>query len=323
MSIDRPVARTYGDVTAEYLAMRSSAGLVVAGYDPVIVAGPDSEMFLQGVVSQDLTAISMGEVTRSLLLGPQGKLQAVFWVLKGVDEFILLTERGRGGLLAGELERYRFRVDAAVTTSDHPALSVVGPEAAAVLTACGWPSPPGWERIDHGWIASAPLGGLPRFIASGVDPDLLIGAGARPVGSLAADAVRVEAGEPVMGRDIDEKTIPQESGLVHQTVSFDKGCYLGQELVARIDSRGRVNRHLRGVVIGANVLPPEQAEVWFEGAAVGHLTSVAESLTLRAPVGLALVRREVEPGERVEVRWAGGSAGATVRRLPLSDFTET
>jgi glycine cleavage system aminomethyltransferase T len=84
-----------------------------------------------------------------------------------------------------------------------------------------------------------------------------------------------------------------------------------------------VNRYLRGLVVGANVLPPEEAEVRFEGATVGYLTSVAESLTLRAPVGLALVRREVEPGERVEVRWEGGSAGAIVRELPLSDFTES
>ncbi|MFQ5948828.1 MAG: YgfZ/GcvT domain-containing protein, partial [Acidimicrobiia bacterium] len=145
-------------------------------------------------------------------------------------------------------------------------------------------------------------------------------AGARPAGSLAITAVRVEAGEPKMGVDVDERTIPQEAGLTDAAVAFDKGCFLGQELVARIDSRGRVNRHLRGIVIGESVLPPASAELVVEDKVVGTISSVAESLELRAPVALGLVRREVEPGDEVEVRWGGGSARAQVRRLPLDEF---
>ncbi len=120
-----------------------------------------------------------------------------------------------------------------------------------------------------------------------------------------------------MGVDVDERTIPQEAGVVEETVSFTKGCYLGQELVARIDSRGHVNRLLRGVVIETNVLPPEGAGLWMDDRQVGAITSVAESLTVRAPVGLALVRREVSPGDRVEVRWDQGTAPAMVSELPL------
>ncbi len=145
-------------------------------------------------------------------------------------------------------------------------------------------------------------------------------AGAMAAGRLAADAVRIEAGEPLMGVDVDEGTIPQESGLVPEAVAFDKGCYLGQELVARIDSRGHVNRHLRGVKLGSNVLPPSGAELWSGDRPVGAVSTVAESLELRAPVALALVRREVEPGETVEVRWEGGTAPAQVLELPLDDF---
>jgi folate-binding protein YgfZ len=178
-------------------------------------------------------------------------------------------------------------------------------------------------RTEDLLVANIPLGGLARYLVVGVGREELERAGAPLVGSLATDAVRVEAGEPIMGRDLDEKTIPHESGLVPETVSFTKGCYLGQELVARIDSRGHVNRVLRGILVRTNVLPPEGAELISDEASVGRLTSVAESLTLRAPVGLALVRREVEPDSPVEIRWDDGSVPATVRRLPLSDFTES
>jgi folate-binding protein YgfZ len=150
----------------------------------------------------------------------------------------------------------------------------------------------------------------------------MVEAGGIVAGARAARAVRVEAGEPKMGEDLDEATIPNETGLVPFAVSFTKGCYLGQELVARIDSRGRVNRHLRGVVITENVLPPDRAAVMVGEAEVGRVTSVVESLTLRAPVGLALVRREVEPGTDVAIAWAGRSIGGTVRALPLDDFSD-
>jgi len=214
-------------------------------------------------------------------------------------------------------------VDAVVEPVAGEMLCVWGPFAGAVLEKAKLPKPAGWVRSSNHLIARLPLGGLARYLVVGADRQDLESAGARRVGSLAIDAVRVEAGEPVMGRDVDEKTIPQESGLVPETVSFTKGCYLGQELVARIDSRGHVNRLLRGIVIRTNVLPPEHAELLAGGAVVGRITSVSESLTLRAPVGLALVRREVEPGSPIEIRWEGGSAPATVHPVPLSEFTES
>jgi folate-binding protein YgfZ len=250
-------------------------------------------------------------------------LRAVFWVLKGEDEVILVTDRGRGDLLAADLGRYRFRVDAVVEPMTGEDLSLWGPSSGGVLERANLPTPEFWERREDRLVARLPLRGLDRFLVFGAAREQLERAGARRVGSLAVTAVRVEAGEPVMGRDLDEKTIPQESGLVPDTVSFAKGCYLGQELVARIDSRGHVNRGLRGVVIATNVLPPEGAELFAGESAVGRITSVAESLTLRAPVGLALVRREVEPGAEVEIRWEGGSTRASVHELPLSDFTES
>ena len=122
-----------------------------------------------------------------------------------------------------------------------------------------------------------------------------------------------------MGVDVDEKTIPQETGLVPEAVSFTKGCFLGQELVARIDSRGRVNRHLRGIRMLEPVVPPVGARVSHEGKVVGQLTTVGESPALEAPVALALVRREAPPGTPVHVSWEHGNAAAIIEQLPLLD----
>ncbi len=169
----------------------------------------------------------------------------------------------------------------------------------------------GWERRGDVVVASVPFARvpLPRLALVGVGIDPLIAAGAVRCGRLAADAVRIEAGEPLMGVDIDEKTIAQEADLVDGAVDFTKGCYLGQELIARIDSRGHVNRRLRGVRLTTNVLPPVGAEVVWGEEPVGAITSIAESLTLSAPVGMAMVRRQVEPGSPV-MRPLGGRRGA-------------
>ncbi len=142
-----------------------------------------------------------------------------------------------------------------------------------------------------------------------------------PAASIADyEVARIEAGVPVMGRELDESTIPAEAGVVDRSVSFTKGCYTGQELVARIDSRGgNVPRRLRGIVVGGDggALPPIGATVHADGKEVGTVTSVVRSARLGAPVALAYVRRAVEPPADVELRWDGGSTPARVLALPL------
>jgi len=314
---------TYGDVTAEYTALRTGAGVVAGAHDVVWVEGPDAVGFLDGILSQDVAGLLDGEVARSFLLEPRGKLRAVLWLLRGADRVALVADGGRGPGVAADLERFRFRVDATVTAETRPVATLVGPGAPAVLEAAGLREPGGWTEAEGVLVAATPLGGLDRYVVAGRGPEDLAEAGAVPAGGLAASAVRVEAGEPRMGYDVDERTIPHETGLVPLAVSFTKGCYLGQELVARIDSRGHVNRHLRGVAITENVLPPEGAALVADGDEVGRLTSVAESLAVRAPIGLALVRREVEPGAAVDVLWEGGTTRAVIRALPFDDFSFT
>jgi folate-binding protein YgfZ len=121
-----------------------------------------------------------------------------------------------------------------------------------------------------------------------------------------------------MGRELDDKTIPAETGLVERAVSFTKGCYTGQELVARIDSRGgNVPRRLRGVVVAGDALPPVGAAVSVEGKDVGSLTSVAWSAARSAAVALAFVGRAVTPPAEAVLAWDGGSAPARIESLPL------
>ena len=309
--------RSYGDVTAEYLALARSAALVERRHDLVWVEGPDAVRFLDGLLSQIIEGVPAGTVRRSLLLAPNGKLRATLFMLVGEDRVGLFADRGMGPAVVGDLSRFKIRVDATIDQSAAELIEVWGPGASEALTAAGVAPPTGWS--DTPFVAVLPLPGdrSARYVLGAEHRDALVAAGAVPAGSDAVDAIRIELGEPVVGTDVDERTIPQEADLVADAVDFTKGCYLGQELVARIDSRGHVNRHLRGVVLADNVLPPIGAELVAGDREVGTITSLAESLDLRAPVGLALVRREVDPGDEVEVRWEGGSARAEVRDLPL------
>lgn len=316
MSDSVPVA--HGDVTGEYLALRRGAGIIQGWHELVWVRGPDTIQFLDGLVSQAVAALSPGRVSRSLLLSPRGKLRATTWLLRGVDEVGILTDRGVGASVVEDLSRFKIRVDVEIVGDTSPLVDVWGAAGPAVLEGAGLPAPAPGTWVADPIVANIgfPSSELPRYVVSG-HRDELEAAGAVAAGSRAADAVRIEAGEPVMGVEIDEATIPQEAGVVEGAVDFDKGCYLGQELVARIDSRGHVNRALRGLVIRENVLPPVPANIVADGTVVGELGSLSESLELRAPVGMALIRAEVEPGDEVEIQWDGGATFAVVAGLPL------
>jgi folate-binding protein YgfZ len=288
------------DITEDYWALRNAAGAVWLPRDFVRASGPDAAAFLQGQLSQDVEKLSVGSAAWSFLLQPQGKVDAFLRVTRPADDvFLLDTDGGWGERMLERLSRYKLRVKVDLASVDLRCLAVRGPRAHEVAEGTGadWPGLPGVDLV-------------------GEHPD--VPDGARIVGLDAYEAVRIEAGVPVMGRELDENTIPAEAGVVDRAVSFTKGCFTGQELVARIDSRGgNVPRHLRGVVVGTNVVPPGGAAVVVDGKEVGVLTSVAESLERRAPVALAYVRRVVEPPAEVTLSWDGGSAPARVEALPL------
>lgn len=283
---------------------------MVAGlWEVVWVEGADAVSFMQGLVSADVESAPVGGVCRSLFLTPRGMVRFVLWILKDDRGLGVICERGEGAELAETLDYYRIRVKAQIRVDSRAVSALVGPDSP------GWDALGGrrWARDGDDLRAAAGLAGLRRVFFLGDAP-----AGTQPVGELAWRAVRVECGDPSASIDLDQRTIPQETGeLAQAAISFTKGCFLGQELAARIDSRGRVNRTLRGLEVTTNVLPPEGAEVRREGRLVGKITSVAESLELRAPVGLSLVRRGTHPADEVRIRWEGGEAPAVVRALPM------
>lgn len=288
------------DLTEDYWALRKDAGAVWLPRDFVRVSGPDALTFLQGQLSQDVEQLAVGASAPSFLLQPQGKVDALLRVRRVEDDAVILdTDAGFGDAVRTRLERFKLRIKADIEPLAWRCVAVRGPSAHsfAIGLDADWPGLPGVDIVGEG-------------------PELP--EGVRVCDMQAYDAVRIEAGVPAMGREIDERTIPAETGVVDRAVSFTKGCFTGQELVARIDSRGgNVPRHLRGVVVGTNVVPPVGATISANGKEVGVLTSVAESLARRAPVALAYVRRAVEPPADVTLTWDGGSAPARVEELPL------
>jgi folate-binding protein YgfZ len=284
----------------EYRAFRESAGAVELPRDFVRAAGPDVNTFLQGQLSQEVAGLAVGASTWALLLQPQGKVTAFLRVLRvGDEELVLETDAGFGPEVIERLNRFKLRVKCDLDPLAWRCVAVRGPKA--------------HELVLSGVVADWP--GLPGSDLVGESP--AVPAGVTLCGMDAYEAVRIEAGIPVMGRELDEGTIPAEAGVVDMSVSFTKGCYTGQELVARIDSRGgNVPRRLRGVILGDGPAPVGAA-LKADGKDVGRLTSVAFSPGLDATVALAYVRRAVEPPAEVVVEWEGGSSPARVEALPL------
>ncbi len=265
--------------------------------DLVVVGGPDATTFLQSLVSQDLDTIAVGASGHALLLQPQGKLLVDFYAVHvEADTWWCVCERGFGAELAAGLNRFKIRVKAEVAEVPVAALAVRGvPAPAAVagvqLVAVDWPGAPVFEAIG-------PADAIAQ-LRTAVDAPVL--------DADAYERTRIDAGVPRQGFDTDERTIPQEAGLERFAVSFTKGCFVGQELVCRIDTRGHVNRNLRRlrVVAGSSALLARGEAVALDGRDVGEVTSAA------GDVALAMLRREIEPGTSLQV----GAAPVVVEAL--------
>jgi tRNA-modifying protein YgfZ len=318
----RPGADT--DPAVAYDALHSSAAVALVVRDVVRVSGPDAESYLQGQCSQDVAGLAEGASAESLLLSPQGKVEVYLRMTReSGDQFIVDTDGGFGPALVARLERFRLRTKVEFETLDWIAVSVRGPKASSGLR--GHPDlvvPVSWEGLAGvDLLGPSPVGGLDDWV-----DDSVVRCPAE-----VWEAARIEAGIPVNGRELTEGTIAAEVGLVDRTVSFTKGCFTGQELVARLDARGsKVARRLRGVVItdgtfdngGADQIVGSPVLTADADHEVGHLSSAARSPGLHAVVGLATLHRRVEPPDEVVVaeRLPDGSTRhlrAECRALPL------
>lgn len=312
----------------EHDTLTTGAGLLDRSerHDLLEVTGEDRRRFLNGQITCDLQALEAGASAYGFFTTRQGKIQADATLLERDDRTWLELPAGTGEEIRQRLELYALadRVVAAAL-SDRALLSLAGPRAAAVLEASGIEPPgPGRHRsvtfagldlrVDHRSLAGVSLITLwSEPEAVGELSAQLVRAGAGPIGWAAWDVLRVERGVPRFGAEFGPENLPQETGL-DEAVSFTKGCYLGQEVVARIHYRGGVNKVLRGLLFEGEAAA--KAELAYEGRPAGTVGTVARCPGLGDRLaGLAILhRRAVEPGTRLEV--AGGGT-AEVRELPL------
>jgi tRNA-modifying protein YgfZ len=301
--------------TTDYERLRESAGLVDrSARGKLRLTGGEAIDYLQGQVTNDVAALEPGSGCYAALLNHKGKMLTDMRVLRGEDFVWIDTEPE--GLAAIRRNAGMFSIGRDVKHEDvseaYAILSLVGPEARAALEN----PPPEAEHTfthgEHGLYVATDLGVdviCRAEVAAGVREAL----GVEAVAEEAAECLRIESGRPRFSIDVGTETIPQEAGLNERAVSFTKGCYVGQETVARLHYKGKPNRHLRGLRLEA---PVERGdEIRFGERVVGEVGSAAVS-PVHGPLALALVRREAEPGAAVTI---GESAvDGRVAELPFA-----
>jgi folate-binding protein YgfZ len=252
--------------------------------DYVGVRGPDAEPHLQALLSNDVEALLPGDASEGLLLTAKARVIAPLTVLRrGSDDYLLLTEPGLGERVRATLLRARFAKRCEIEVEEH---------ASAVV----FDGTEGIPNRDYGLPAREVLdSGLEATVT---DDEL--------------EVLRIRAGTPRFGREIDDRVLPAEAGLTVRAVDFEKGCYPGQEPIARQHYRGRVNRTLRVLELDMQALPEYDAEVTLGGKVVGRVTSAVRDEG--ATVALGYVRVEVPGDALLDV------GGRSVRQLDLASL---
>ncbi|MGA8362892.1 MAG: glycine cleavage T C-terminal barrel domain-containing protein [Solirubrobacteraceae bacterium] len=319
---------------AEYAALSERCGLVDRSErGKLALSGPDAKVFLAGQVTNDTEALAPGDGCYAAFLTHKGKMLGDLRILDVLplagegsaevsdEELLLDTERVALQALFDMIRRFKigYQLQLHKRTVERGLLSLIGPDAARIAAAEALPT------AEHA-NAQVEIDGIAALVARtdmGVDlicdsavterlATALCERGASVVSEQAAEIVRVEQGRPRYGVDMDDATIPQEAGLNERAVSFTKGCYVGQETVARLHYKGKPNRLLRGLRLSEPA--PAGADLHLGEKQVGRLSSAVLSPTF-GPIGLGLLRREAQVGASVSV--GDGDATATVIDLPF------
>jgi folate-binding protein YgfZ len=329
------VPRNYGAPAAEYESARSA--VVVAERSDrsfVRVHGRDPVRMVQGLISNDIASAPPDRAVYATVLTAKGKMVADVRVLRHGADLLLETDRGAAAALMAHLRKFvpplfaRFE-DANAAWAE---LGVYGPRARAVLAHVFGSDIGGAAAEDDlyeaalddtpvmivatshfdvpGFDVVLPAGGLERAWRALTDQ------GARPIGHATLDVLRIEAGSPRWGAELTENTIPLEAGLRERAISETKGCYTGQEVIVRVLHRGHVNWILRRVLLGDGAAPAAETALMSAdtGKKVGRITSAAWSPRFGQTIGLAYVRREVEPDSQVQLASVDGP-GVTVAAI--------
>jgi tRNA-modifying protein YgfZ len=307
------------ELDAQYRQLREECGLADRSErGKLTVAGDEAAEYLQGQLTNDVEALSPGEGQYAALLDRKGHLQADMRVLRTAPEEIWIdTEPAALEAARRHLEMYKIgrEVTIADLTAERTILSLIGPRSVEIAGTAALP--------EHACEATGVAGVecLAVGTADGIDliakpadterlRDALTAAGAAEVGPEAVELMRIEAGIPRFGAEMSAETMPAEADIVERAVSFTKGCYIGQEPVARLHYKGRPNRRLRGLELSAPAGPGASLRLGEKD--VGRIGSACVSPAL-GPIALAIVRREAEPGAELAV----GEDGVTARVTDL------
>lgn len=332
------VPERFSDPVAEYRAVRERVGLLDLSFRAQVrVTGADRVSFLQGMLSNDIKALHPGGGCAAALLTEQGRLVADLRVYALQTSFLLDVDVRVQDSMLEALSRFLVAddVDLEDLRTQWMTLALQGPLAAQLLHACGV-VPPGPQEFQHGEAKVAEVSVrvikvsdtgedgyellVPRPHAEVVWCTLLQGGaslGLLPVGLTALNTLRVEAGIPWYGIDMDQERLVLEVGMEH-AISFTKGCYLGQEVVERATARGHVNRKLRGLQIQGDTPPPSGEKLYHGTQEVGWITSAVASPRFRHPIALGYVRREyLAPGTQLRIDRQGKPMIAEIVTLPF------
>jgi tRNA-modifying protein YgfZ len=320
------------ELDAQYRQLREECGLLDrSGRGMLAVGGPDAAEYLQGQLTNEVESLSPGEGCYAALLDRKGHMQSDMRVLHA-SAVPLPRIEGEGNSGAGywldteatareavlrHLTMYSVGREVAIADvgDERAILSLIGPRSAEVAGTPPLPELASEAASVSGvdCLAVGTADGIDLIAAAGDAARLreaLLEAGAPGVAPEAAEVLRIEAGRPRFGAEMGPQTMPAEAGIVERAVDFEKGCYIGQEPVARLHHRGRPNRHLRGLELSAPAAPG--TPLLLGEKEVGRIGSACVS-PARGPIALAIVRREAEPGSELAV----GEDGVTARVIDL------
>jgi folate-binding protein YgfZ len=285
---------------SQYAALRFGCAIVeLTGWSSVTLTGADRQPFLHNFCTNDIKRLVSGASCEAFFTNVKGRIVGHGVVACGENELVVLGVPEQASRLIEHLDRYIIREDVQLrdTTSTRAFVLVAGGELARdIMTECrqngtNAEKPTGiisWNLVGAEYECVYELASLElQLVLAKVGDNRCV-----LVGPQAFNTARIEAGVPFFGHDFDERNFPQEVGRNEQAISFTKGCYLGQETVARIDALGHVNQQLAGVRFFGSVLPETGAALTDDGRTVGHVTSATFSPRIGAPLALAMVRRE-------------------------------
>jgi aminomethyltransferase len=334
----RRVVRNFGRPEREHRAVRNVVGLVEMAYGVVVVEGSDAVDYVDNVVSNGVPTTD-GEGVYALVLDPQGGIETDIYVYNAGERLLLFTPPQRAAPLAEEWREKTFIEDVEITaaTDEFAVFGVHGPKAtekvASVLNGAGTPDEQlSFVRGSMGDVGvtvirtDAPTGDEGyEVVCAAADAEAVYetletqGMNAAPVGYDAWDALTLEAGTPLFETELEGR-IPNVVG-VRNALDFDKGCYVGQEVVSRVENRGRPSKRLVGLT--CERLPAAGAAVFEGDSAVGEVTRAVESPSLEAPIALALVEFDVADAEaELSVRVDGEEVTATLSALPFYEGSD-